>query len=163
MSEIESETTPHEQLLHTLKDDYVKRIDEIDAFSKRLSNMCVECNTEFLYGCLDIAQHYLDSQKKQAGHFPGWYFPDLITSIIKQNTQAWIKTVENVDTVCIESMKNMKNNLRALNRNVVLFLDNTQRIYDIYENQQQNQKHERELKVQENQPNKISSLISNQT
>lgn len=163
MSEIESETTPHEKLLHTLKDDYVKRIDEIDAFSKRLSNMCVECNTEFLYGCLDIAQHYLDSQKKQAGHFPGWYFPDLITSIIKQNTQAWIKTVENVDTVCIESMKNMKNNLRALNRNVVLFLDNSQRIYDIYENQQQNQKHEREFEVQENQPNKISSLISNQT
>ncbi len=161
MSKIESEKIPHEKLLHTLKDDYVKRIGEIDAFSKRLSNMCVECNTEFLYGFLDITQHYLDSQKKQAGYFPGWYFPDLITSTIKQNTQAWIKTVENVDTVCIESMKNMKNNVRALNRNVVLFLDNSQRIYDIYADHQQN--HGQEFKEPENQPNQIPSLLPNRT
>jgi hypothetical protein len=163
MSKIESEKIPHEQLLHTLKDDYTKRIDEIDAFSKRLSNICVECNTEFLYGFLDITQHYLDSQKKQARYFPGWYSPDLVTSIIKQNTQAWIKTVENVDAVCTESMKNMKNNLRALSRNVILSLDNSQRIYDIYENQQQNHEREQEFKEQENQPNQIPSLLSNRT
>ena len=142
MNKIETASIPHEQLIHTLKEDYVKRIDEVDAFSKRLSNMCVECNTEFLYGCLDIAQHYLDAQKKHPAQFPGWYYPDLIKDVIKQNTEAWIQTVQNIDTVCIESMKNMKNNLRTLNKNVVLFLNNSERVYDIYENEKQNYKNE---------------------
>jgi len=154
MSQIDSKTIPHEQLIHTLKEDYVKRIDELDAFSKRFSNMCVDCNTEFLYGCLDIAQNYLDSQKKYAEHFPGWYFPDLIKAVIKQNTEAWIQTVQNIDTVSIESMKNVKNNLRALNKNVVLFLKNSQNISDIYEDT--NKKQRIESDPQENQPKQNS-------
>ena len=74
MSQIDSKTIPHEQLIHTLKEDYVKRIDELDAFSKRFSNMCVDCNTEFLYGYLDIAQNYLDSQKNTQNIFLGGIF-----------------------------------------------------------------------------------------
>jgi len=157
MSKIKLKTIPHEQLIHTLKEDYVKRINEVDAFSKRFSNMCVECNTEFLYGYLNIAQHYLDSQKKYSSQSPGFYFPDLIKSVIKQNTEAWIQTVQNIDSVCIESMKNMKNNLRTLNQNVVLFFNNSERIYDIYEDSQQNNRNKSESNPRGNQSIQVSA------
>lgn len=130
MSEAKMIANQQEILLHTLKEDYSKRIDEVDAFSKRLANMCVEVNTEFLYGCLDVVQHYLDAQKKHSNQYPWWYTPDFISNIIKQNTKAWIQSVQNVDTVCIDSMKNLKNNLRSLNKNTVLFIQNTEKIAD---------------------------------
>lgn len=142
-----SKTNPHEKLLHTLKEDYSKRIDEIDAFSKRLANISVEVNTEFLYGCLDVAQHYLDLQKRYSTQYPWPYFPDLITNAIKQNTQAWIQAVQNVDTVCIDSMKNMKNNLRTLNKNAVLFIENAEKVADTYKNTQANTTNESEILI----------------
>jgi hypothetical protein len=160
MSQIDPNPTNHENFIHTLKEDYSKRIDEIDAFSKRLMNMGVELNTEFLYGCLDVAQHYLDVQKKYSGQYPVLYSPDFMTRIIKKNTKAWIQAVQNIDTVCIDSMKNMKNNLRSLNRNAVLFVQNAERITDAGKNFQLNSKSESEAK---NQQNLLESISPNKS
>ena len=133
MNEKKPLANQHEKFLHTLKENYIRRIDEIDAFSKRLSNMCVEVNTEFLYGCLDVSQHCLDLQKKYSAQFPWAYSPDLITTVIKQNTDAWIHTVQNIDETSIETLKNLKNSLKSFHKNSVLLIDNTERIYDICE------------------------------
>ena len=148
MSQTDPSPTNHENFIHTLKKDYSKRIDEVDAFSKRLANMCVEVNTEFLYGCLDVAQHYLDAQKKSSGQYPMMYSPDFMTGVIKKNTETWIQAVQNIDTVCIDSMKNMKNNLRSLHRNVVLFVQNTEKITDAGKKFQLDPRSESEAKNQ---------------
>ncbi len=63
MSKIETNTEQN-QTADTLKENYIRRIDEVDSFSKRFATMCSEINTEFLYGWLDIAQHGVDLQKK---------------------------------------------------------------------------------------------------
>ena len=163
MSQIDPSPTNHENFIHTLKEDYSKRIDEVDAFSKRLANMCVEVNTEFLYGCLDVAQHYLDAQKKCSGQYPMMYSPDFMTGVIKKNTEAWIQAVQNIDTVCIDSMKNMKNNLRSLNRNAVLFVQNAERITDVGKKFQLDSKSKSEAKNQQNSLELISSNKSNRS
>ncbi len=150
MSHSDPDPTKHENFIHTLKEDYSKRIDEIDAFSKRFTNMYVELNTEFLYGCLDVTQHYLDVQKKFSGQYPMLYSPDFMTGIIKKNTAAWIQAVQNIDAVCIDSMKNMKNNLRSFHRNAVIFVQNTERLADAGKNFQLIPKSELEAKNQQN-------------
>jgi hypothetical protein len=150
MAKHESPPTQHEKFLHTLKENYVRRIDEVDSFSKRLSNMCVEVNTEFLYGCLDVTQHCLDFQKKFSNQFPWLYNPDLMTNVIKQNTEVWIHTVENIDEAYIETLKNLKNNLKSFHKNSGMFIDNAERIYEIYEkNQPKNREVSSEIKENE--------------
>ena len=62
MSKIETNTEPN-KTADTLKENYIRRVDEVDSFSKRFTTMCSEINTEFLYGWLNIAQHYVDLQK----------------------------------------------------------------------------------------------------
>lgn len=145
MNKSEKKTGQHEKLLQTLKEDYSKRIDEIDAFSKRLSNIGVEVNTEFLYGCLDVTQHYLDLQRMYSNQYPWLYSPVMMTNVIKQNTQAWIQAIEKIDIFCIDSMKNFKNNLRSLNKNTVLCIQNTEQVAEIYRNKRENSRHESEI------------------
>jgi hypothetical protein len=142
MSEEKSPENQHEKYLYALKENYIRRIDEIDAFFKRLSNMSVEVNTEFLYGCLDVTQHCLDLQKKYSYQLPWLYSPDLMTNVIKQNTDAWIHTVQNIDETSIETMKNLKNSLKSFHKNSVLLIDNTERIYDIYEKNHSNKEND---------------------
>jgi hypothetical protein len=150
MNDEKSPANQHEKFLHAVKENYVRRIDEIDAFSKRLSNMCVEVNTEFLYGCLDVSQHCLDLQKKYSSQFPWIYSPDLMTNVIKQNTDAWIHTVQNIDETSIETLKNLKNSLKSFHKNSVLLIDNTDRIFDIYEKNQPNKENETGTEIIEN-------------
>lgn len=123
-----TETGQNEEFLNTLREEYSKRIDEVDAFYKRATNMAVEVNTELLYGCLDTIQHYLDLQQKYSSQFPWLYSSDLITKVIRQNTVAWISAIQNIDTLCIDTMKNMKSNLKTLNKNTVQVIQNTQKI-----------------------------------
>jgi hypothetical protein len=130
MSKIETKTGQYNEYLHTLREDYSKRIDEVDAFYKRMSNMGVEVNTEFLYGCLDVAQHYLDLQQEYSNQYP-WFFPsELLRNVIKQNTQAWTQTIQNMDSLGTDGMKNIKNNLRTLNKNTVQSIRNAGKIAD---------------------------------
>lgn len=138
MSEIETKTGQYSEYLHTLRQDYSKRIDEVDAFYKRMSNMGVEVNTEFLYGCLDIAQHYLDLQQKNSNQYPWLYSSELLKKLIKQNTQAWIQTIQNMDSLGTDGMKNIKNNLRTLNKNTVQSIRNVEKIADTCRNFQSN-------------------------
>ena len=151
MSKNETNADQKEQVLDSLKDNYVRRIEEVDAFSKRLSNACADVNTEFLYGSLNLIQHYLDFQKKHTNQFSGWYSTDLITNLVKQNTKAWVQAVENTDTLYIQGMKNMKNNLRALNKNSILYLQSTERACDICENLQPHQKNGAGLETKQKQ------------
>ena len=47
MSKIETNTEQN-QTADTLKENYIRRIDEVDSFSKRFATMWSEINTEFL-------------------------------------------------------------------------------------------------------------------
>jgi hypothetical protein len=134
LSKKENLNVENESLIDFLIDNYVKRIDEVDAFSKRVSTAYSEVSTEFLYGWLNLTRHYLDLQKSYMNQMPTSVYPELIRKIATQNTEVWIQTVQNIDTVCIDCLKSMKNNLRAINKNSVLFLQNTEKMYDIYSN-----------------------------
>jgi len=142
MSKIEVIADQKEEFLDSLKENYVRRTEEVDAFSKRLSNACADVNTEFLYGSLNFIQHCLDFQRKYSNQYSGLYSSDLISNMVRQNTKAWIQAVQNTDTLYIEGMKNIKNNLRALNKNSILFLQSAERGYDICENLQPHQNNE---------------------
>lgn len=128
--------TSTEQLktIDALKESYIKRIDEVDSFYKRFATMHAEINTEFLYGWLNTAQHYLDLQKKYSSQYPGWAHFDISSKIIKQNTEALIQTVHNADSICIDSMKNMKSNMAKINKSSIQCMQNMERFYDIYKN-----------------------------
>lgn len=134
MSKDQTNTEQQRKTIDTLKENYIRRVDEVDSFSKRFTTMCTEINTEFLYGWLNIAQHCLDLQKKYSGQYPWWYSSDLATKVVKQNTEAWIQTVQNIDSICIDSMKNMKNNMVGENKSVTQCIQNMERFYDIYKN-----------------------------
>lgn len=151
MSKNETNIDQKEQVLDSLKENYVRRIEEVDAFSKRLSNACADVNTEFLYGSLNLIQHYLDFQKNHTNQFSGWYSTDLITNLVKQNTKAWIQVLENTDTLYIQGMKNMKNNLRALNKNSILYFQSAERACDLCENLQPQQKNELDSESEQKQ------------
>ncbi len=71
--------------------------------------------------------------------------------------------MQNIDTVCIDSMKNMKNNLRSLNRNAVLFVQNAERITDAGKKFQLDSRSESEAKNQQNSLELISSNKSNRS
>ncbi len=60
-------------------------------------------------------------------------------------------------------MKNVKNNLRSLNRNAVLFVQNAERITDVGEKFQLNSRSESEAKNQQNSLELISSNKSNRS
>lgn len=131
MSKNETNT---EQTIDTLKENYIRRVDEVDSFCKRFATMCTEINAEFLYGWLNTAQHCLDLQKKYLGQYSGWFPSDMAAKVIKQNTETWIQSVHNVDSICIDSMKNMKNNLSGINKSSTQCIQNMERFYDIYKN-----------------------------
>lgn len=156
------ENNSNENFLHDLKDDYSKRIEEVDAFSKRLSNACVEVNTECLYGCLDVVQHSLDLQKNYAKLYPWWFSPAFMTNLIKQNTDAWIQTVQNIDAICVDSMKNMKNNLRSFHKNAVLYIQNAEGVTQTFKNFEPNPAKKTEQRTSKDQIKPISTKKSTQ-
>jgi len=129
MSKIETNTEPT-KTADTLKENYVRRIDEVDSFSKRFATMCSEINTEFLYGWLNFAQHYVDWQKKYSGQYTVGFPSEIAAKVIKQNTQAWVQAVDNIDSICIDGMKNIKNNLAGVNKGSIQFIQNLERFYN---------------------------------
>ena len=133
MSKIETNAEQN-KTVNTLKENYIRRIDEIDSFSTRFTSMCSEINNEVLYGWLNIAQHCLDLQKKYSYPYASWFPSDITSKVIKQNTEAWIQAVHNIDSICIDSMKNIKNNLAGVNKSSVQCIQNMGRIHDICKN-----------------------------
>jgi hypothetical protein len=159
MSKDESPSIRSEEFLNFLKDNYGKRIEEVDAFSKRVTGMCTETNTEFLYGSLNLMQHFLDLQKKFYAQYYISSVPDFMKTIVRQNTDAWIQYVQNVDSTCIETMKNIKNNMKALNNNSALFIQNVERVFDTYNKVQPNS----ESETDQNKSEVMSPKKSSQT
>lgn len=133
MSKIETNTEPN-KTSDILKENYIRRIDEMDSFSKRFATMCSEINTEFLYGWLNIAQHCVDLQKKYSGQNTVGFPSEIAAKVIKQNTQAWVQAVDNIDSICIDGMKNIKNNLAGVNKGSIQCIQNMERFYNIYKN-----------------------------
>jgi len=122
-----------EKILDSLKENYTKRIEEVDVFSKRVTQMCADVNSECLYGYLNLIQHYLDLQEKYSTRYFGWIVPDFMSDVIKQNTETWIQAVQNTDSVCVEGLKNVKNNLKAANKNATLCMQSFERASKIYD------------------------------
>lgn len=142
-----------EKFIDSLKENYVKRIEEVDAFSKRFTQMYAEVNTECLYGYLNLVQHYLDLQKKYSNRYSKWLIPDFMSDAVKQNTETWIQAVQNVDSVCIEGLRNVKNNFKAANKNTALCMQSFERASKIYEDVRlRNNKNELEQKSTEIEP-----------
>ena len=133
MSKIETNTEPN-KTADILKENYVRRIDEMDSFSKRFATMCSEINTEFLYGWLNVAQHYVDWQKKYSDQNTVGFPSETAAKVIKQNTQAWVQAVDNIDSICIDGMKNIKNNLAGVNKGSIQCIQNMERFYNICKN-----------------------------
>jgi len=133
MSKIETNTEQN-KTADTLKENYIRRVDEVDSFSKRFTTMCSEINTEFLYGWLNIAQHYVDLQKKYSGQYSVGFPSEIAAKVIKQNTQAWVQAVDNIDSICIDGMKNIKNNLAGVNKGSIQCIQNMERFYNICKN-----------------------------
>jgi hypothetical protein len=159
MSKAEFSPTRSEEFLNFLNDNYGKRIEEVDVFSKRVTGMCAEINTEFLYGYLNLIQRFLDLQKK---FYPQYYIssvPDFMKTIVRQNTDAWIQYIQNVDSTCVETMKNIKNNMKALNNNSALFIQSVERTLDIYNKMQSNG----ESETDQNKSEVVSLKKSSQT
>ena len=130
--EFTEEKVENKKLTDAVKDNYSKRIEEVDHFSRRLMNACCDLNTECLYGSLNIAQHFIDMQGNKSREFPALYPTDLMLNLIKRNTQAWSQAVQNMDSIYIEGTKNIKNNVRAMNKNSILFIQTLERIYSLY-------------------------------
>ena len=144
MSKIETTAEPT-KTADTLKENYVRRIDEVDSFSKRFATMCSEINTEFLYGWLNIAQHYVDLQKKYSGQYTVGFPSEIAAKVIKQNTQAWVQAVDNIDSICIDGMKNIKNNLAGVNKGSIQIIQNLERFYNTYKNSNTSQNPNKEV------------------
>ena len=141
-----------------LNENYARRIEEVDAFCKRFSNMCGEVNTEFLYGWLNLVQHYVDMQKTYKNPYIGNFTPQIMTDMIKKNTEGWIQTVHNIDTAAIDTMKNLKNNLRAINNGSIVCIQSIERCYKLLENTKQNKKNELKLEKPEKQLESVVEL-----
>ena len=144
MSKIETNTEPN-KTSDILKENYIRRIDEMDSFSKRFATMCSEINTEFLYGWLNFAQHYVDLQKKYSSQYPVGFPSEIAAKVIKQNTQAWVQAVDNIDSICIDGMKNIKNNLAGVNKGSIQCIQNMERFYNIYKNSNTSQNPNKEV------------------
>ena len=134
-----------------LKEEYAKRVDETDNFSKRIFGMCDQINTEFLYGSLNIIQHSLELQNKVSNQYGNMLAPEYMTSFVKQNTNSWIHFMQNIDTLYIESLKNLKNNMRSINNNVILGIQSIERGYGVFENIQPNIKNEQKSETLQKQ------------
>lgn len=133
MSKSESSQTKSDEFYDKLKENYILRTQECDNFSKRISNACVDVNTESLYGALNLIQQYVGLQKKYAHIYPVWYNYDAIIKQSKIITEAWNQSVQYLDSFYVESLKYTKNNLRSTNSTLIQVIQNTGRFYDIYQ------------------------------
>jgi len=113
-----------------IKDNCTKKIENLDHFAKRAMQAHVDLNTELLYGSLNVAQHYIELQEKIWRDTPTLYPVDFMANMFEQNTETWVKGLENIDTVYIEYLKNFKNNIRSINKNSNLIIQSIDRFYD---------------------------------
>ncbi|MBI3639310.1 MAG: hypothetical protein HY223_03245 [Thaumarchaeota archaeon] len=121
-----------EKFFDKLKENYVQRIQECENFSKRFSTACLDVNTEFLYGMLDLIQQNIDLQKKYAKYFPSWWNYNMAIKQSNMLTEAWIQSIQHLDSFYIEFLKYMKTNLRTNNKTLVQITQDAERYLDIY-------------------------------
>jgi hypothetical protein len=117
--------------------------------------MYSQVNAEFLYGYLNTIHHSLELQNKLSNQYGSMLVPQFMTSIIKQNTNAWIHFMQNMDTVHIESLKNLKNNVRAINSNVILGIQSLEKGYGVFEKMQSNIKNEQKSETLQEQSESV--------
>ncbi len=154
----ETKQTEQGKTIDFLKEEYTKRVDEADNFLKRIFGMYGQISTEFLYGSLNIIQHSLELQNNVSNQYGNLLAPQFMTGIVKQNTNAWIHFLQNIDTLYVESLKNLKNNMRAMNNNTIMCIQSIERGQRVFENIQPNIKNEQESETLQKQ----SQLVVNE-
>lgn len=159
MSKSESSQTKSDEFYDKLKENYILRTQECDNFSKRISNACVDVNTESLYGALNLIQQYVGLQKKYAHSYPVWYNYDAIIKQSKIITEAWNQSVQYMDSFYVESLKHTKNNLRSTNSTLIQVIQNIGRFYDIYQKMDSTQ----EDKSEKDQPGPKQVVIKKES
>lgn len=107
----------NDRFFDQVNQNYAKRSDEVEHFSKHLFNLCADLNSEFINGCLNIMQHFVEIQKKHSDRLPMWYATDQTLNWMEQNNKAWLQAVENTDTVCSDVLNNCKGIMRMYNGN----------------------------------------------
>jgi hypothetical protein len=87
----------------------------------------------------------VDLQKKYSSQYPVGFPSEITAKVIKQNTQAWVQAVDNIDSICIDGMKNIKNNLAGVNKSSIQCIQNMERFYNIYKNSNTSQNPNKEV------------------
>jgi hypothetical protein len=136
MSKTELRQEKNDEFLDKIKGNYVQRIQEFGNFSKHLLNSCVDMNAEFLNGLANIVQKSIDLQKKYLDRFPKFYDEVYLINQAKLVNEAWIQAIKNLDSFYNEFLKYGKNNLGFMDKNIIEFIRNAERFYDLYEDMQ---------------------------
>ncbi len=136
----DSRSAKRDEFFNNLKENYILRITECDSSSKHLLNACADVNTEFLFGILNLIQQYIELQKRYPNYYPEWYNYHLATQQSKIITQAWIQTVQYLDSLYAEFLKHIKNNLHFTNKGWTQIIQDMDRFYNIYQNSDTDQK-----------------------
>jgi hypothetical protein len=135
----ESETKKYDYL-EMLKSNYRQRIQEMENFSRHFSENSSGARSEFLTGVLEIAQYYIDLQKKFMSGQPKWYDDNLMIKNSQIITEMFTQAVHNVDSFYSEFLDYALKNFRDINRIGMQMMQTSERYYDMFEDIPQLQK-----------------------
>jgi hypothetical protein len=107
----------NDEFIEQINQNYSKRVDEVEHFSKHLFNLCADLNSECLHGYLDTVQHLVELQKTYSGRFPVWFASNQVLGWMEQNNKAWTQIVENTDSMYTQFLNNCKDAIRMYNQN----------------------------------------------
>ena len=107
------------EFLETLKSNYKQRIEEVDAFSRNLSNSSADFRSQYLIGLSDMLQHYLDLQKKFTKDYPLWYDADLMGRQSGMITESLVNTIRNMNSFYSSSLDYWTKNMRVFNQGMM--------------------------------------------
>lgn len=125
--------TQNNEFLETLKSNYKQRIEEVDAFSRNLSNSSADFRSQYLIGLSDMLQHYLDLQKKFTKDYPLWYDADLIGRQSGMITESLVNTIRNMSSFYSSSLDYWIKNMRVFNQGMMQVMQMTERLNDMSE------------------------------
>lgn len=128
----ESSQSDLDEFFDKLKENYVLRIEECANFSKRFSTACLDLNAEFLYGTLNLIQQNIDLQKKYKGFYPQWLNHNMAIQQSKLITEAWIQSIQHLDSFYIEFLKYARTNLRTINKSLGQLIQDADKYATIY-------------------------------
>lgn len=104
---------PNNGFFDQVNQNYAKRSDELEHFSKHLFNLCADLNSECIHSYLNTIQHFVEMQNKHSDRMPMWYPTDQILNWMEQNNKSWVQALENTDSIYTNVLNNCKNFIRV--------------------------------------------------